>query len=202
MPFDQLAYPAINQGPHPHCGAASAAFVARWCQYQAVPNSYNDQVALSTTVMRDTCLTRCTYSLGSTPANIASYIKKQCPAARIYAPTEIATNWSLRPWYIFLRPALHINLSTTNFSMGWKCLIPNGIMGQDYVVIKMISKRPYEGCMEYLGAHFVVQVDDTTIMDPADGDFVDAGTYLNGGYCAAGYASVGLDLYVFRPPPV
>src|SRR5262245_10933389 len=102
---------AINQLPGPRCGAACAVYVLDWLKDRTTPRSGHD--AAVTQAMKSTGTTDLTPNLGSTPANVADYIKKEHPAAKIYAPTEVLTNWSTRPWMPFLRPFLVLNMSTS-----------------------------------------------------------------------------------------
>lgn len=200
MPFDPNT--PIHQGNGPRCGAACAVYVSHWLAdvdlaHTVDPNAVSPADELDR-AMRHTQTTRCTEALGSTPANIASYIKNLHPNARIYAPTEIITNWSSRPWYVFLRGGLSIS-GSTNWSCGCTCAMPaGGALGTDYMIVSMVSKALPSGCGEYFQSHFVVHINDNQVMDP-NGHIRQKANYLRGGYCSRGWASVGLDLYVYKP---
>lgn len=206
MPFN-INNP-INQGNGPLCGAACAVFVSHWLANQDLNIPVDSNVQLGGTVadeirlaMDATRTCSCTDNLGSTPANIAAYLKRLHPHARIYAPTEMLSNWSTRPWY----PALRLGLQTScnlNWSCGCACALPGGVLGVDYLTISMISKSlacPLFSSAYYEG-HFIVHTGVDRIMDPNGVILIgpNKDQYLSGGYFSRGWASVGLDLHIYR----
>ncbi len=204
MPFNKLT-DTVNQGQGPFCGAACAVYVDHWLNNTPVnPQNTANEVRAA---MNRTRLTRCTDELGSTPANIATFLKNNHQGIDIYAPTEMITNWSSRPWYSTLRLGLQtccaiswsFGFNPASGCIGWK----GGTLGDDYMVIKMISKAWQLCSSEYFTAHFIVDIGldnqgDESIMDPAGGIIRQRDQYLTGGYCGAGWASIGLDLYIYR----
>jgi hypothetical protein len=179
---------AIDQNPGPRCGAACAVYVIDWLQDS--DKGYKKQADAVEKAMKHTGTTNLTPELGSTPANIANYIKKEVPTAKIYAPTEIITNWSLRPWIPFLRPFLILNASTS-VSMGFKPT--NCDLGINTMIIRMAIKKIYKisSPMYYFSAHFVVLCGDDEVMDPDGGNIISKSDFKDDGW-----TSVGLDLYV------
>lgn len=214
MPFQ------FNQGVHqgaglPRCGAACAVYVAHWLANEDLTVRLDGgNGPIGNEVGRAMRTTRFGFvdDLGSTPANIAKYLDRICNRnnlhCRIYAPTEVVTNWSTRPWYPAMRAGLQFS-THVNFSLGSECLMPVGQLGQDYLIIRVISPRirpPFRG--QYFPAHFIVDIgaalggDD--IMDPDGGHIRDKQQYMGGQYSAGlvdpnlGWASIGLDLRVYR----
>ncbi len=142
----------------------------------------------------------CCDSLGSTPANIATYLKGLHPQIEIYAPSEVLTNWSVRPWYMGLRGGL-ATCSAVNWSCGFACAMPERTLGRDKMIISMVSKSwSLPLCSaDFYNSHFIVRIDENRIMDPATGTVQPANTFLTGGYLSRGWAPIGLDLHIFKP---
>lgn len=203
MAFDKNI--PINQGAGPFCGAACAVYVLHWLKNLGIAEGAADGTADDLQLeirhaMDQTCTSSCTDNLGSTPANIATYLKQHEPTVKIYAPTEIITNWSMRPWYMGLRAGLQ-TCSGLEWSCGCDCALPGGVLGDDYMIISMISESwtlPFVTAA-YYNAHFVVHIGNDLLMDP-NGVIRNATTFLSGGYLSRGWASVGLDLHVFKEP--
>ncbi len=201
MPF--VMTDPIDQGNGPFCGAACAVYVLHWLRDLGLTEGVADGVSADvdaevTHAMTYTRTVDCTNFLGSTPANIATYLKTHEPTVSIYAPTEIITNWSVRPWYAGLRMGLQ-TCSSVNWSCGCTCAMPGGVLGDDYLIISLISKSwtvPFFS-FDFYNGHFVVHISDTQLMDP-NGYIRDSATYLSGGYLSRGWASVGLDLHIYK----
>lgn len=194
---------AIDQGYGPYCGAACAVYVLHWLKNVGLTDGVVDGTSTDVDAeirhaMDQTRTVSCTDYLGSTPANIATYLKKHEPTVGIYAPTEIITNWSMRPWYAGLRMGLQ-TCGSVNWSCGCSCAMPGGVLGDDYLIISLISKSwtvPFFS-FDFYNGHFVVHIGGNQLMDP-NGRIEDATTYLSGGYLSRGWASVGLDLHVYK----
>lgn len=198
MPFSPLA--TVYQGRGPLCGAACAVYAKHWLdQNDNFGNGYASIQDEVDAAMVTTSFTSCTNNLGSTPSNIITYLKGHHPNCRIYTPTEILTNWSGRPWYFIMRLGLLSNICETSFSLGFECCNPNGIIGDDYIIIKMVSKSYPGSTIDYFSSHFVVETYNNQIMDPSIGRLIDKNIYLTGGAFSSGWKSIGLDIYVFRP---
>src|SRR5262245_13529676 len=185
MPFNPDR--AIDQNPGPRCGAACAVYVLDWLKDQNTPSGQHDSAVAA--AMKHTGTTDLTPNLGSTPSNIATYIKSEHPKAKIYAPTEVLTNWSTRPWMPVLRPALILSLNTS-FCGGLKPKVTQ--LGVDTMIIKMMARKVYKlgSPMHYFEAHFIVRCGDNDVMDP------DGGMILAWADYKRKWSSLGLDLYV------
>ena len=189
MPFDKSV--SVTQGNGPYCGAACAVYVAHWVNDTPCGAGVDDEVLEA---MQET-KTLCCVDLGSTPANVASYIQSECPTAFIYAPPDTTTNAtaiSSRPWYIGLRAGLKLSsVVDTNIPMP-----VTGVLGIHYMVIRLISKKDAPVfSMNYLGGHFVVEIGNGLIMEPNTPRPIAKNDYFEN----TGYAHTGLDLYVYKP---
>jgi hypothetical protein len=177
----------------PFCGAACAVYAHYWLN----DSEYIDDQDEITTAMRTTAFgCGCTNALGSSPANIAKYIKNRNNNSKIYAPTNILCNLSSRPWYPVLRIGLMATCSEIDWSFGFKCLFHRGVIGQDYIIIHFVSKNMLSAdvsCFDYFNSHFVVETYGNRIMDPAD-----ALLKNNEDFWREGWESRELDLYIYR----